>query len=685
MTAFDVQLAKWAPAVRDAFLAAFRVIRDQSNAVAIAEALAAGNIEGAIALLRLDRTAFTVFDRAIENARVAGGVAALGGLKLPTASGRSVTMGFDARNTAAEAFARDHIGNLITAIIDDQKQAVRGYVSDALKTGTGPLDTARQIVGAFNRVTGNREGGIIGLTAQQAGWVSNMRGELGDPAAMDNYFTRQARNKLFDPMVRKAMEAGKPLSADDIDKITRAYTARLLKYRGDTIARVETQYALSAGRHDGYAQAVDKGSIRADQVIRKWTSSRDGHVRLEHMELDGQTVRGLTTPFIAPDGVQMLFPGDTSLGAPASSTINCLAPWVMVARIGLRAVMRRDYRGDLVELSLGGVVNLTVTPNHPVLTGRGWVPAGEVKKGDKLIHCDVRNIGVVRPGTDVKDMEATAEQLYSAAEDMGRKVRSGRVVMDLHGDVAAQNVDIVTMPRSLGDAIKSSGVNARLKELFASADIDQGRLLFRRLDCAGKRGFAATANSVMSGIGARLALIWSKHRSTATVAFAQGWFGDTHISQALIYRGAANSEALGYGKNRKPGGEVIAHSIVKRAPVFGPTLSAMGASGNIGGQRRNLKADVSEAGGDNAARQPGFAHKFGQAEALVKGLLNGVKVRLAGFRPMVNSQVATAVRRFHYEGPVYNFESETNVLISGGIVNHNCRCMAQYMTDRRKA
>lgn len=212
---------------------------------------------------------------------------------------------------------------MITAIIEDQKQGVRAYITSAVEAGRAPGAVALEIVGRIDRATGKRSGGIVGLTSQQSGYVANMRAELADPGAMSNYFTRERRDRRFDGLVRAAMESGKPVAKADIDRIAGRYADRLLKLRGDTIARTESITALRAGQHEAFTQLVESGTVKASQVIRKWSAAKDSRTRHDHLAMDGTTIRGLDLPFTAPDGSQLRFPGDTSLGASARETINC--------------------------------------------------------------------------------------------------------------------------------------------------------------------------------------------------------------------------------------------------------------------------------------------------------------------------------------------------------------------------
>lgn len=197
----------------------------------------------------------------------------------------------------------------------------RNVIETGLEAGQNPRAVALDIVGKFNRATGKREGGFIGLNSQQAGYVTNARNELRNLDA--GYFDRTKRDKRFDGLVRRAIKDGKPLSVADVERITGRYSDRLLKLRGDNIARTEGITALRAGRHEGYAQLIESGKVAPDRVTVVWDSTGpDGRTRSDHLAMEGQTVK-FGKPFIAPDGSQMHFPGDISLGASGDQTINC--------------------------------------------------------------------------------------------------------------------------------------------------------------------------------------------------------------------------------------------------------------------------------------------------------------------------------------------------------------------------
>jgi len=77
--------------------------------------------------------------------------------------------------------------------------------------------------------------------------------------------------------------------------------------------------------------------------------------------------------------------------------------------------------------------------------------------------------------------------------------------------------------------------------------------------------------------------------------------------------------------------------------------------------------------GEIIADPQGFSGFANGAPCQVKGNGSlGVKVSV---RPV------TQVRRSHYEGPVYNFETDNGLIVSDGILSHNCRCRVRHAVD----
>jgi hypothetical protein len=309
------------PRFRKAFTEAFADITSAIVLRDVVDAIEARNVQAALAALRLDEAFFQPLDRAIADAFFDGGSEALARIPVDPNTGRRFILGFDARHTRAEAWVREHAGGLITEIVADQRRMAQQVIEAQIAAGTNPRTAALDIVGRVDRATGQRQGGFIGLTSQQAGFVQNARAQLENLDA--GYFDRKLRDKRFDRLVARAIREEKPLSARDVEQISNRYKDRILKMRGDTIARTESITALRAGRHEGFEQLVDSGQVRADQITRVWDATGDSRTREDHAQMDGQEVVGFDAPFIAPDGSRMMFPGDTSLGATAEQTIQC--------------------------------------------------------------------------------------------------------------------------------------------------------------------------------------------------------------------------------------------------------------------------------------------------------------------------------------------------------------------------
>jgi len=312
------------PGVRSEFVAAMRQARAGVDMKALEAAIARGDVDAAFRALRFDAADLFRTDTAITAAMNAGGTYQMGAFQHATRRApiaNRVVQSFGGRNERAERIARDLGARLVTEVVDDTRVMIAQTIRAGLEAGAGPLRTALDIGGRV--VNGTRQGGLVGLHSTQAGYVQNMRGELTDPARMANYFTRTRRDKRFDGIVRRAIADGKPIGQADIDRMAARYSDRMLALRGETIARTETLKALNAGRQEALDQLIENpnNDVQAQDVVRAWDATSDARTRETHAAADGQAVPQGEAFLVG--GHLMMYPGDTSLGAPAGETVNC--------------------------------------------------------------------------------------------------------------------------------------------------------------------------------------------------------------------------------------------------------------------------------------------------------------------------------------------------------------------------
>jgi len=150
--------------------------------------------------------------------------------------------------------------------------------------------------------------------------VLNAREELENLDS--NYFTRKRRDRRFDSIVRKAIDADKPMSAADINRITGRYSDRLLELRGTTIGRTEALSSMNEASDEALRQVVQQGLAPPEAVLRIWDAAGDSKTRASHVAMDMQE-RGLDETFTAGSGASLMHPGDSSHGAGAGEIINC--------------------------------------------------------------------------------------------------------------------------------------------------------------------------------------------------------------------------------------------------------------------------------------------------------------------------------------------------------------------------
>ena len=222
------------PEVATAFRASIDLMQNDIRVTLVEQALTRHSIEEVMLLLDFDQSYYEPLRRAINEVYAAGGAFALDKIRR---AGRTYGIAgaaighFDGSNPRAEAWLRDRTSTLITNISDDQRNAIQQALLASWRRGDNPRTTALDIVGRVNQVTRRREGGLLGLTSRQQGWVNDALEELsaGTTRSLRRYLTRELRDKRFDSLILQSIETGRPISDRKIRQILARMKAKTLR------------------------------------------------------------------------------------------------------------------------------------------------------------------------------------------------------------------------------------------------------------------------------------------------------------------------------------------------------------------------------------------------------------------------------------------------------------------------
>jgi SPP1 gp7 family putative phage head morphogenesis protein len=170
------------------------------------------------------------------------------------------------------------------------------------------------------------------------------------------------------------------------------------------------------------------------QVVKgvQWRSTLDGRTSLVCISRDGTVYELDAGP--RPPAHPNCFPGD--------QMVTALPP--------LQAATQRVYDGEMITLRMASGQELTLTPNHPVLTARGWQAAGLLDQSDHLVRhgrgermaaAQLPHDHVPTPIEQVVETLRQNEQMLAAEVPVTAK--------DFHGDAADGQVAVVWADRGL--------------------------------------------------------------------------------------------------------------------------------------------------------------------------------------------------------------------------------------------
>nr|DAR93793.1 MAG TPA: minor capsid protein [Caudoviricetes sp.] len=225
---------------------------------------------------------------------------------------------------------------------------------------------------------------------------------------------------------------------------------------------------------------------------------------------------------------------------------NCVVGDTKVSGPNALAAYRRKYSGEIVTIRTALGHNLTVTPNHPILTPHGWVAANKLSKGDYVfsrVNSDGMPLGV-RPNK--YEGEPSIKNEFNALGDtFGVNSFLGSTT-DFHNDgIKNQNVDIVFVDSKLMRNADSKALKHFSETSFFNAsrfsNISFGSSSLTKVGMS----LFSSSDSIMSGFAnkasffRRISRHLSLHGQTATFGI------DSTFFKPISNRRLGNTKLLG--------------------------------------------------------------------------------------------------------------------------------------------
>ncbi|ACP33578.1 hypothetical protein cauri_1985 [Corynebacterium aurimucosum ATCC 700975] len=286
---------------------------------------------------------------------------------------------------------------------------------------------------------------------------------------------------------------------------------------------------------------------------------------------------------------------------------------------GTVGASKGTYFGPAFTIRTAKGHKATVSPEHPILTSRGWRTAESIRVGDHLFNTveSDRTVPVIGGEPKLEEMPATVEDEFASLKRYGTSTSattSGYHFNDdrqfLKGEVDVVMADDCLLPVPDTKIVKETG-----EVRFVWPDMGRG-------EAVGHSGLHSLLHGVATPVGGALPQ------------------GDAFLLEASPNGGAANPKL---GANL-----LAAEAGFVQVDNFGDVDVAPGLDGRETGSLEAL-----------SYRRPGDSEHPSDVCAAVPGV--------------VESDEVVSVEKFIFRGHAYDFQTELGFYALNGIVVHNCR------------
>lgn len=220
-------------------------------------------------------------------------------------------------NPYAVAAARQQAADLVVAVRDSTRKAVRHIVTSSVRGRYTPAQAARLIAN------------VVGLDPRRAQALANYE------AAMRQVVEGRASRST---LRRAGMRL--PDTRRGVDHAVSRYSSRLLRDRAETIARTEVMRAANRGLQESWAEAARRGLMDVHVVRREWVVTYDDRTCEACAPMGGQVV-GFDAPFVS--SLRRVGGEDVPVPVPTTTVTPPLHP-----RCRCTMILLMDWTGTAV-------------------------------------------------------------------------------------------------------------------------------------------------------------------------------------------------------------------------------------------------------------------------------------------------------------------------------------------------
>lgn len=333
----------------------------------------------------------------------------------------------------------------------------------------------------------------------------------------------------------------------------------------------------------------------------------------------------------------------------------CVFPNTKVIAPDIEAMTRSLYSGCVVEIGTSDGARLTVTPNHIVLTARGWVRAKNLIKGDKVINYSRGIKSVFESDPTDNDGIPTIEELFTSLLESGAVPAMSMPISseDFKGDAPSDGeIDIIFIDGKLRNKLNAT-LSQLVGDILLVGASESGEVTLPRNCSLAEHlvGLGLAADGIMSG--SRIAAILLRGTLTHSQLIGLRFPSDY---DARLYKTAANDTSADI-------------------KLFGDGIFAHPGSIHIS-DLLDIKRDFNSLKRNTASLETALDGRSCDSVGLCDFI--------SAFSGFVTFDDIIFVTNKYYSGHVYDASSLSTLYIANGIITSNCRCSTAAYMERKK-